>query len=92
MRINGFKSDIETMIDENWFDVISFDNLALEQLEVKRFMSDDEWARTYMGDDGKFSLYVDMVSSKFYKNSMSTNGHDLTDDPVQMFDIIRNEG
>lgn len=91
MRINGFKSDIEKMIDENWFDVISFDNLALEQLEVKRLMSEDEWSRTYMGDDGKFSLYVDMVSGKFYKNSMSANGHDLTDDPVYMFDVVRSE-
>lgn len=92
MRINGFKSDVEKMIDENWFDVISFDNLALEQLDINRLMSDDEWEKFYMGDDGGHSFYVDMVDKKFYKNSMSTNGHDLTADPVQMFNIIRNEG
>lgn len=91
MRINGFKSDVEKMIDENWFDVISFDNLALEQLEIKRLMSEDEWMKFYCGDDGQYTFYVDMVDKKFYKNSMSTNGYDLTDDPVQMFNVVRSE-
>lgn len=91
MRINGFKSDVEKMIDENWFDVISFDNLALEQLEIKRLMSEDEWMKFYCGDDGQYTFYVDMVEKKFYKNSMSTNGHALTCDPVQMFNVVRSE-
>lgn len=91
MRINGLKSDIGKMIDENWFDVISFDNLALEQLDIKSLMSEDEWKRTYMGDDGCYSMYVDMVSGKFYKNSMSDNGYDLTDNIIDMFNVIRNE-
>lgn len=85
-------NDLENIINENWFDVVSFDNLALEQLEVKRLMSEDEYQRFYMGDDGKFSMYIDMVSKRFYKNSlMSDGGHELLDDPKEMFDIIRNE-
>ena len=85
-------NDLENIINENWFDVVSFDNLALEQLEVKRLMSEDEYQRFYMGDDGKFSMYIDMVSKRFYKNSlMSDGGHELLDDPKKMFDIIRNE-
>ena len=85
-------NDLENIINDNWFDVVSFDNLALEQLEVKRLMSEDEYRRFYMGDDGKFSMYIDMVSKKFYKNSlMADGGHELLDDPKEMFDIIRNE-
>lgn len=85
-------NDLENIINENWFDVVSFDNLALEQLEVKRLMSEDEYQRFYMGDDGKFSMYIDMVSKRFYKNSlMADGGHELLDDPKKMFDIIRNE-
>lgn len=85
-------NDLENIINENWFDVVSFDNLALEQLEVKRLMSEDEYRRFYMGDDGKFSMYIDMVSKRFYKNSlMADGGHELLDDPKEMFDIIRNE-
>lgn len=85
-------NDLENIINDNWFDVVSFDNLALEQLEVKRLMGEDEYRRFYMGDDGKFSMYIDMVSKKFYKNSlMADGGHELLDDPKEMFDIIRNE-
>lgn len=91
MRINGLKSDIGKMIDENWFDVVSFDNLALEQLDIKSLMSEDEWSKFYCGDDGQYTFYVDLVEKKFYKNSMSTNGHKLTDNPNEMFNIIRNE-
>lgn len=91
MRINGFKSDISKMIDENWFNVVSFDNLALEQLDIKSLMSEDKWRHMYMGDDGFATFYVDLVEKKFYKNSMSTNGHKLTDNPNEMFNIIHNE-
>ena len=84
--------DLENIINENWFDVVSFDNLALEQLEVKRLMSEDGWERFYCGDDGQYTFYADMVSKKFYKNSlMADGGHELLDDPKEMFDIVRNE-
>lgn len=85
-------NNLEDIVNENWFDVVSFDNLALEQLKVKRLMSEDEYQRFYMGDDGKFSMYIDMVSKRFYENSlMSDGGHELLNDPKEMFDIIRNE-
>lgn len=77
------------IINDEWFDVVSFDNLALEQLDVKRLMSEDEWSKFYMGNDGKFSMYIDMVDGMFYKNSMSENGYELTDDIVYMFDMVR---
>lgn len=85
-------SELKDIIDENLFDVVSFDNLALEQLEVKRLMSEDEYQRFFMGEDGNHSFYIDMVSKKFYKNSlMADGGHELLDDPKEMFDIVRNE-
>lgn len=85
-------NNLEDIINENWFDVVSFDNLALEQLKVKRLMSEDEYQRFYCGDDGQYTFYADMVNKKFYKNSlMADGGHELLDDPKEMFDIIRNE-
>ena len=90
-RVFGLECSIKDYIDNDWFDVISFDNLALEELDIKRLMSEEEWSKFYMGDDGNHSFYVDMVDKKFYKNSMSINGHDLTDDPVQMFNVVRSE-
>ena len=85
-------NNLEDIVNENWFDVVSFDNLALEQLNVKRLMSEDEYQRFYCGDDGQYTFYADMVDKKFYKNSlMADGGHELLDDPKEMFDIIRNE-
>ena len=53
------------------FEVISFDNLAIEQLNVKDLMSEEEWNQFYMGDDGQFTMYVDMVTETFAKNSIA---------------------
>lgn len=78
------------IIDENWFKLISFDNLAIEQLDVKRLLSDDKWEEFYMGDDGRYTFYIDMVAGKFAKNSLSQERYDIGDKTVdEMFEIIR---
>lgn len=54
------------------FKVVSFDNLAIEQLDVKNIMfkgKESEWEEFYMGDDGNFTLYIDAVNMEFAKNS-----------------------
>lgn len=53
------------------FDVISFDNLALSQLNFKRFLSDKEWDEFYMGDDGTTTFAIDLVKETFSPNSTS---------------------
>lgn len=50
------------------FDVVSFDNLALEQLNVKRFLSNDLWETTYQGEH---SFYINAVDSTFSPSSRS---------------------
>ena len=81
---------LPTIIDENWFKLISFDNLAIEQLDVKRLLSNDKWEEFYMGDDGRYTFYIDMVAGKFAKNSLSQERYDIGDKTVdEMFDIIR---
>jgi hypothetical protein len=47
------------------FDVVSFDNLALEQLNIRRFLTDEQWEEFNQGEK---SLYVDAVH-KIYKPS-----------------------
>lgn len=44
---------------------ISFDNLAIEQLCIKDLLSDETWNLCYMGDDGKFTMYVDAVTNSY---------------------------
>lgn len=73
------------------YSVISFDNLAIKQLDPKRLMTEEKWKEFYMGDDGKFTMYVDLVNKKFAKSSVSTNRYDITDNIVDMFNIVRSE-
>lgn len=51
------------------FKVVSFDNLAIEQLNVRRLMNDEDWNEFYMGDDGSMTYYIDMVERKFARSS-----------------------
>src|ERR1700733_152712 len=50
---------------------VCFDNLALEQLNVKRWLDEDMWDRCFMGNDGKFTMYVDAVRDEFAISSTS---------------------
>jgi len=77
--------------------VVSFDNLAIEQLGVKELLfkdKEDEWDEFYMGDDGNFTLYIDAVKEEFAKNScmpkderFPIEGRSMTD----MFNFIRDK-
>lgn len=53
------------------FSIVSFDNLALEQLNVKDFVDEKTWEQSYMGDDGKYTMYVDLVKEEFATSSIS---------------------
>ncbi|MBO5969962.1 MAG: radical SAM protein [Clostridia bacterium] len=71
------------------FEVVSFDNLALRQLPVRDQMTEEEWNQFYMGDDGKFTMYVDAVKREFAKSSTSTERFALLDDVKEMFEAVR---
>jgi DNA-binding Lrp family transcriptional regulator len=45
--------------------LISFDNLAIKQLNVRKLFTSEGWERFYMGDDGKFTMYIDGVSQTY---------------------------
>lgn len=81
--------NIKMIIDNKWFKCISFDNLAITQLDVKRLMSEKDWEEFYMGDDGNFTFYIDLVEGKFAKNSLSMERYDIGNKSIdEMFDII----
>ena len=89
-----YKEDFEEEIKKNMgflykmlpllpgmFKVISFDNLALEQLKVQRILSEKEWSEFYMGDDGQYTFYIDAVRGTFSKDSVTAE--------KERFDIAR---
>lgn len=75
------------------FKVVSFDNLALEQLDVRRLLSDRQWEEFYQGEDGTSTYYIDMVERKFAKSSTAPFGkrYNLLDSVDEMFQVILNE-
>lgn len=80
-----FYDMLPKIVNDGWFKCISFDNLAIKQLEPKRLMSDKDYKEFYMGDDGKFSLYVDSVRREFAKSSVSVERFPIMDDIADMF-------
>ena len=76
---------------QDWFSVLSFDNLALEQLNVRRLLTEKQWEEFYMGDDGGFTFFIDLVDGTFGKNSLATKRYPIMDSVDDMFNFIRNE-
>lgn len=72
------------------FKLISFDNLALKQLDIKSKLTKEQWNDFYMGDDGEFSLYVNLVEGTHSKSSlMSNDKHLIKDNIIAMFEIYK---
>lgn len=69
-RIGILHDNIMDMMSH--FNLISFDNLALEQLKVKELVDKDTWESCYMGDDGEATMYIDLVKEQFAKSSVSS--------------------
>jgi hypothetical protein len=55
------------------FDVVSFDNLALEQLRIQRFFTDENWE---VFDNGEHSFYLDSVNGLYRRSSRSDDKTD----------------
>lgn len=85
---NSNKVDLTSRKHQEWFwwinklfdkfKVVSFDNLALQQLHIKRFFTDENWKMFYQGE---YSFYIDAVNEVFKPSSRSneeTNWNELS--------------
>ena len=71
------------------FSIVSFDNLALEQLRVRDKVEPEVWEHSYMGDDGSFTMYVDLVKNQYAVSSVSPR-HDIDSDDIRaLFGSVR---
>lgn len=73
------------------FRVVSFDNLAIEQLNVRRLMSQEKWDEFFMGEEGSATFYIDMVNRKFAESSTAPldERFDLLGSVDEMFNVIK---
>ncbi len=86
-------AQFEALIPEfkEHFKLLSFDNLALSQLHIKKYVSEEEWNTSYMGDDGQFTMYLDMVKEEYAKSSISDRKPIFSNDIRDLFSKVRKE-
>lgn len=89
VQLEWLKNNLKNYMEK--YQVISFDNLAIEQLNVQNTLSDKQWNTFYQGDDGTHTMYVDLVKKQFAKTSTSTKRYNLLDDIDDMFHIVKEE-
>ena len=59
--------------------VVSFDNLSIKQLDIRTIIGEEKWKEFYMGDDGQYTMYVDMVKQECAKSSTSPDRFPLSE-------------
>ena len=96
--VNALQEDLDKylfpqIICNEWFKVVSFDNLAIKQLNVQKHLPKSAWEEFYMGDDGTMTYYIDMVERKFARSSTASfdKRYDLLDSVDEMFQKIVSE-
>lgn len=77
------------IINDGWFKCVSFDNLAIKQLNPKRLMSEDKWQEFYLGNDGFASMYIDAVNMEYAQSSTSITRYPILSNIKEMFDNVR---
>lgn len=86
-QLTWLKNNLQDLLSK--YAVISFDNLAIEQLDVKSILTDEQWKEFYQGNDGTHTMYVDLVKKQFAKTSTSTERYPLLSNIDDMFKIIK---
>lgn len=56
---------------------VSFDNLGIKQLNIKRFFTDVTFNEFFMGDDGKFTFFIDLVKQEYCITSTAKERYSL---------------
>lgn len=77
----------------NVVDTLSFDNLAIEQLNVRRIFTDRGWSTFYMGDDGTHSMYIDGDKMEVAQTSRSKERFKIEGDNKieHYFNLVRKD-
>ena len=67
--LKELKTELKKKLLGDWFEVLTFDNLAIEQLSLKKDIKKEVWEKYYLGAEGNASFYYDAVSKKAFRSS-----------------------
>ena len=68
---------------------LSFDNLAIDQLNIRRFFNEESWKDFYMGTDGQFTMYIDAVKQEYAVSSTSKERFPIKGTISEIFSNVR---
>jgi len=95
-----YHSELTNELKIDWYNKIenyikklqlSFDNIGINQLSIKRFLTNEEWNLFFQGDDGLNTMYIDAVKKEFAKSSTSEIRYSLEGSIKEIFNIIKSE-
>ena len=78
---NEYKEDVDNNIKylaEHLYDFkhryngFGFDNLATEDLEIRKIVGEKDWALYHMGEEGQFTMFLSLVDNTYAISSMET--------------------
>lgn len=88
-RLAIWRRDISSVMSTEG-KIIAFDNLALKQLDIKRFYNDRTWSDLFMGTDGQFTMYIDAVKMEYAKSSFSPDRYPIQNQSLaEIFKHVR---
>lgn len=71
INIENWKKDIDKLLNTKHNSVLAFDTAGLTQLNMKSKLSKDDWDKSFQGDEGSISFYIDAVNKTFNIDSHS---------------------
>ena len=77
--------------NSNWFNGIAFDNLSIEHLDIKNQVDPAMWDLHFMGNEGSYTFFCDLVNKKFAISSLETTQYDMLDSVDDMFHFVRKQ-
>lgn len=86
-NIYGWYTQLPKYFDSDM--IISFDNLAIKQLDLKRFFTEDGWNTFYMGNDGEFTMYMDFIKRQYAVSSTSKDRYEIDGKSEKLFKHVR---
>lgn len=70
---------------------LSFDNLGVNQLDIKRFLTDEQWDLFFQGTDGLSTMYIDSIKKEFAISSTGKKRFPLTGNIFEIFKVVQKE-
>ncbi len=88
-RIRWVADHVKDLSDH--FRSICFDDLAVRQLDLKNKINPAVWQQFYMGGDGDFTMYVDLVRGEYAAFSTAERRTIFSDDIRDLFAVLQQQ-